>query len=66
MHIKGIRLGDYSLPNIPTAFTVVEKDSNIYGNTMIGLLYLFISNSFLRLLRIPQNFLHFPPSNIFK
>jgi hypothetical protein len=35
--IRSVRLGDYLLENIPAAFTVVKKHSNIYGNTMIGL-----------------------------
>ena len=35
--IKGVRLGDYALKDIPTASTVVEKNSDVYGNTMIGL-----------------------------
>lgn len=32
-----IKLGDYSLYNVPTAFSVVEKNMSIYGNTMVGL-----------------------------
>ncbi len=35
--IKEIRLGNFTLNDIPTAFTVVEKNANIYSNTMIGL-----------------------------
>lgn len=35
--IGSIRLGDYIFEDVPAAFTVVDKDSNIYGNTMIGL-----------------------------
>jgi hypothetical protein len=35
--IKGVFFGDYMLEDVPTAFTVVEKDSDDYGNTMIGL-----------------------------
>ena len=34
---QSIRFGDYSLNNVPTAFTVVDKNSDVYGNTMIGL-----------------------------
>ena len=34
---KGVRFGDYTLKDVPTAFTVVERNSNAYGNTMIGL-----------------------------
>lgn len=35
--VKSIRVGDYLLHNVPTAFTIVDKNSNVYGNTMIGL-----------------------------
>jgi len=35
--IQSVRFGDYRLNNVPAAFTVVEKDANVYGNTMIGL-----------------------------
>ncbi len=34
---KGVRFGNYMLNNVPTAFTVVEKNLDVYGNTMIGL-----------------------------
>jgi PDZ domain len=35
--VKSFRLGNYILKDVLTAFTSVEKDSDIYGNTMIGL-----------------------------
>jgi len=35
--IQNVRFGDYTLNNVPTAFTVVEKNTDVYGNTMIGL-----------------------------
>lgn len=34
---QSVRFGDYALNNVPTAFTFVEKNANVYGNTMIGL-----------------------------
>lgn len=34
---QSVRFGDYTLKDVPTAFTVVEKNSSVYGNTMIGL-----------------------------
>ncbi len=35
--VNGVRLGGYFLKNVPATFIMVEKESNIYGNTMIGL-----------------------------
>ena len=34
---RSIRLGDYILNDVPTAFTVIDKNANVFGNTMIGL-----------------------------
>ena len=34
---KTIRFGNYTLHNVPTAFTIAGKNLNVYGNTMIGL-----------------------------
>ncbi len=35
--IRSIKLGKYTLTNIPVAYTNVSKDANEYGNTMIGM-----------------------------
>jgi hypothetical protein len=34
---QSVRIGDYTLKRVPTAFTIVEKNADVYGNTMIGL-----------------------------
>lgn len=34
---QSVRISDYTLKNVPTAFTIVEKNADVYGNTMIGL-----------------------------
>jgi hypothetical protein len=34
---SSIRFGDYIVKDVPTAFTVVDKSADVYGNTMIGL-----------------------------
>ena len=34
---RNIRFGDYIVKDVPTAFTVVDKTSDVFGNTMIGL-----------------------------
>jgi hypothetical protein len=34
--VKSIGLGKYVLNDVVTAFTVVDKDADVYGNTMIG------------------------------
>jgi hypothetical protein len=38
--VKSVRFGDYVLKDVLTAFTVVDKEADIFGNTMIGLLLL--------------------------
>jgi len=35
--VPSFRLGPYTLDNVPTAFTPVTKEADIFGNTMIGL-----------------------------
>jgi hypothetical protein len=35
--VQSVRLGRYNLNDVVTAFTTVEKDADISGNTMIGL-----------------------------
>lgn len=35
--VKHIRFGQYTLEDVKTAFTKVDKDADIFGNTMIGL-----------------------------
>ena len=35
--VQSVRFGDYSLKNVLAAFQQVDKNANIYGNTMIGL-----------------------------
>ncbi|MGB7063016.1 MAG: PDZ domain-containing protein [Candidatus Zixiibacteriota bacterium] len=34
--VKSIKLGEYVLNDVVTAFTVVDKETDVYGNTMIG------------------------------
>jgi len=34
--VESIKLGKYVLDDVPTAFALVDKDTDVYGNTMIG------------------------------